>query len=92
MTDRFKARLGVDIGNTPITVRFIRMSKALQENLDYPSKLSRLPSHIDRLIADGQAQTLSFLGTLEEGQAAPEVVADQTMLGHARNGHPATHA
>ena len=91
LTDRFKARLGVDIGNTPITVRFIRMSKALQENLDYPSKLSRMPSHIDRLIADGEAQTLGFLGNLDEGKAT-EPLADQTMLGHARNGHPATHA
>ena len=43
LTDRFKSRFGIDI-TTPITVRFIRMSKALQEGLDYPSKLSRLPS------------------------------------------------
>ena len=34
----------------------------LQEGLDYPSKLSRQPAHIDRLIADGEAQADAFLG------------------------------
>jgi NTE family protein len=93
LTDRFKSRLGVDIGNSPITVRFIRMSEALQENLDYPSKLSRLPSHINRLIADGEAQAMGFLANLgEEYTPAPGTVADQSMLGHAANGHAASHA
>jgi len=32
------------------------MSKPVQESLDYPSKLSRQPAHIQRLMADGTAQ------------------------------------
>jgi NTE family protein len=92
LTERFKARLGVDLTG-PIAVRFIRMSKALQDSLDYPSKLSRLPSHIDRLIADGERQANDFLAgflpNLGEGYAAPDTpVADLTMLGHPSNGHP----
>jgi hypothetical protein len=41
------------------------MSQTLQENLDYPSKLSRLPAHIDRLIANGEAQATAFLSELD---------------------------
>jgi NTE family protein len=88
LTERFKARFGIDI-SVPITVRFIRMSKALQEDLDYPSKLSRLPTHIDRLIADGEAQATGFLANLDGESATPEPVASQTMLGHPENGRPA---
>ena len=63
--DRIASRRAwASTSNKPITVRFIRMSKALQENLDYPSKLSRMPSHIDRLIADGEAQAGTFLDEL----------------------------
>ena len=88
LTDRFKARFGIDI-SVPITVRFIRMSKALQEDLDYPSKLSRLPTHIDRLIADGEGQANGFLANLDGEPAAPEPVVSQTLLGHPANGRPA---
>jgi NTE family protein len=64
LTEDFRARFGLDT-TEPIKVRFIRMSAELQENLDYPSKLSRQPSHISRLIADGEAQAKAFLSDLE---------------------------
>ncbi len=60
LTARFRARFGFET-TEPITVRFIRMSEELQEGLDYPSKLSRHPAHIDRLVADGEAQASAFL-------------------------------
>ena len=40
----------------PIAVRFVQMSPELQSTLDYVSKLSREPSHIHRLIEDGEQQ------------------------------------
>jgi NTE family protein len=67
LTDRFRERFGV-IAREPIAVRFIRMSTELQEGLDYPSKLSRQPRHIDRMIADGEAQADAFLDQI--GQPA----------------------
>ena len=63
LTDHFRARFGLDTSQ-PITVRFIRMSPELQRSLDYPSKLSRQPTHIDALIADGEAQTRAFLSKI----------------------------
>jgi NTE family protein len=69
LTPGFRARFGFDTTER-ITVRFIRMSQALQEELDYPSKLSRLPTHIDRLIADGELQATAFLSQLD-GFALP---------------------
>jgi NTE family protein len=70
LTPGFRARFGLD--NTQrITVRFIRMSQALQETLDYPSKLSRLPSHIERLIADGEAQAAAFLSQMDGVEPPP---------------------
>jgi NTE family protein len=71
LTDNFRARFGLDTTER-ITVRFIRMSQDLQETLDYPSKLSRLPSHIDRLIADGEAQATAFLSQLEGVELPPD--------------------
>jgi NTE family protein len=68
LTPRFRARFGFDTTEA-ITVRFIRMSKELQEGLDYPSKLSRLPHHIDRLIADGERQAAAFLEEVGSGDA-----------------------
>jgi len=50
----------------PITVRFVHMSPELQETLDYVSKLSRQPSHIHRLIADGIKQGREFLSNLSK--------------------------
>jgi len=45
----------------PITVRFVRMSSELQSTLDYVSKLSREPTHIHKLIEDGEKQGRKFL-------------------------------
>jgi NTE family protein len=63
LTDTFRARFCVDL-TEPIKVRFIRMSEELLQQLDYPSKLSRQPAHIGRLIAEGEAQALAFLEEL----------------------------
>jgi NTE family protein len=63
VTPEFMARFGLDMPE-PIKVRFIRMSSAVAESLDYPSKLSRHPAHIGRLIADGEAQAGAFLDEL----------------------------
>ncbi len=71
LTERFRARFGVD-ATQPVTVRFIRMSQALQAGLDYPSKLSRQPSHIERLMADGKEQADLFLAKIGDGAHPPE--------------------
>ena len=63
LTDEFRARFGFDV-TEPIQVRFLRMSAALEQGLDYPSKLSRQPWHIARLMADGEAQAKAFLNEL----------------------------
>ena len=63
LTDQVRARFGVDL-TEPIAVRFIRMSEDLQKGLDYPSKLSRQPTFIDKLIADGERQANAFLAKL----------------------------
>jgi NTE family protein len=63
LTEQLRARFG--FGDTRgITVRFIRMSEGVQQSLDYPSKLSRNPRHIGKLIADGEAQAHAFLAEL----------------------------
>ncbi len=72
LTPGFRARFGFDT-TEKIAVRFIRMSKELQDGLDYPSKLSRLPEHIDRLLADGEAQANAFLAELDAVQFPPLV-------------------
>jgi NTE family protein len=74
LTDEFRARFGLD-ATEAVTVRFIRMSKKLEERLDYPSKLSRQSAHIDRLIADGEAQARVFLGELRGSDHQPSVAA-----------------
>lgn len=71
LTDAFRARFGVDMSE-PIKVRFIRMSDELSQNLDYPSKLSRQPMHISRLIQEGEAQALAFLEALGTTDVAME--------------------
>ena len=64
LTPQFRTRFGLD--NTErIAVRFIRMSQALQRGLDYPSKLSRIAGHIEKMIADGETQGEAFLATLD---------------------------
>jgi len=69
LTDNFRARFGIE-AREPIAVHFIRMSRALQEDLDYASKLSRQPAHIERLMADGEAQANEFLAKLAAGRTA----------------------
>jgi NTE family protein len=66
LTDQFRARFGFDVAQ-PIKVRFIRMSKTLLDDLDYPSKLSRQPALISKLIAEGEAQAAAFLRDTEDG-------------------------
>ena len=63
LTDQVRARFGIDL-TEPIAVRFIRMSEDLQKGLDYPSKLSRQPTFIDKLIADGARQANAFLAKI----------------------------
>lgn len=65
------ARFGLNM-HQPIQVRFLRMSFQVAESLDYPSKLSRHPAHIGRLIADGAAQASAFLAELDEAGRAGE--------------------
>ena len=48
------------------------MSQELQETLDYPSKMSRLPAHIDRLIADGELQATAFLSQMDGVDLPPD--------------------
>jgi hypothetical protein len=45
------------------------MSAELQSTLDYVSKLSRNPTHIHKLIADGRQQAFAFLENLEKDSA-----------------------
>lgn len=71
LTPHFRERFGLD-STERITVRFIRMSLELSNGLDYPSKLSRLGPHIDRLLADGEAQANAFLSALDEIRSAGE--------------------
>jgi NTE family protein len=76
LTDEVRAHFSFDVAE-PITVRFLRMSQEEQERLDYPSKLSRQPRHIEKLLADGERQAdvfLDELGGFERAAAAPVVV------------------
>jgi len=65
LTDQFRERIGLDVREA-VKVRFIRMSREIEEKLDYPSKLSRQPSFITKLFADGEAQAHLFLAGLGE--------------------------
>ena len=67
LTDKFRARFGIDF-TAPIVVHFILMSQELQDSLDYPSKLSRQPGHIERLKADGRLQAAAFLTRIGGGR------------------------
>ena len=86
VTQEFLARFGLDMTEA-IKVRFIRMSPKLSESLDYPSKISRAPEHIARLIADGEAQAGTFLDELgqraepDAPEALVESVAEQGPMG-----------
>jgi len=76
LTDTFRARFGLD-STTPIKVRFLRMSDEIQEGLDYPSKLSRQPAHIAKLVADGELRAAQFLATLDEEDRASEAPSEE---------------
>jgi NTE family protein len=78
-TDELRAYFGLGATDT-ITVRFLRMSAELQQSLDYPSKLSRQPAHIDTLIADGVSQAKAFLAELDAGLAPSEPSAAAAAL------------
>jgi NTE family protein len=71
LTAHFRARFQLD-ATEPIKVRFIRMSRELQDGLDHASKLSRQPRHIARLIADGEAQAQKFLNDIDATERAPD--------------------
>jgi NTE family protein len=88
LTDAFRAHFGLGATET-MTVRFIRMSEDLQKSLDYPSKLSRQPVHIARLIADGVAQAKQFLAEVEAGVPAPDLPALQAELAGGARPSPA---
>jgi NTE family protein len=82
LTDQFRQRFGFDI-TEPIAVRFIRMSRELEQTLDYPSKLSRQPAHIERLVADGVAQATMFLaklGVTDDAAASEHGTAQGTVV------------
>ena len=86
LTPGFRARFGFDTTER-ITVRFIRMSQELQETLDYPSKMSRLPAHIGRLIADGEVQATAFLSEMNGVNLPPDhPFADDVPDGESRMG------
>jgi NTE family protein len=75
LSEPIRARFGL-AASQGITVRYIRMSEELARGLDYPSKLSRQPSHIKRLIEDGKTQATAFLADLERAaRRGPEIAA-----------------
>ncbi len=63
LTQEFRERFQVSI-TEPIKVRTIGMSEQLRRSLDYPTKLSRQPSLLGRLIADGEERGWAFLQEL----------------------------
>jgi NTE family protein len=75
LTDRFRERFGLET-TEPIKVRFLRMSEKLQRGLDYPSKLSRQPAHIESLLADGEVQAASFLDRVAEADNRSEPLVE----------------
>ena len=49
-----------------VKIRFIQMSENVQDSLDYPSKLSRNPELIHKLMEDGEKQGRAFLEGLDQ--------------------------
>lgn len=49
-----------------VKVRLIRISEEVQNSLDYPSKLSRNPELIRRLMKDGENQARNIVARLNE--------------------------
>jgi len=87
MTDQVRARFGVDL-TEPIAVRFIRMSEELQKGLDYPSKLSRQPTFIDSLIADGERQANAFLAKIGDTDRPLDAASLPVVEGPDRSASP----
>jgi NTE family protein len=84
LTDEVRARFGVDL-TEPIAVRFIRMSEDLAKGLDYPSKLSRQPTFIDSLIAEGERQASAFLAKVGDTEPALDAAALPVVEGPERS-------
>jgi NTE family protein len=80
LTADFRARFAMDASH-PVQVRFIRMSREIEESLDYPSKLSRQPAHIARLLADGESQARIFMAGLAGEDRTPELGAEAAVAG-----------
>jgi NTE family protein len=59
-----------------IKIRLVHMSEAVQDSLDYPSKLSRDPAHIQKLMEDGARQAQALLAGLD----APGQTVEEAML------------
>ncbi len=59
-SEEVMSKFGV-LKHDPFEMHFIRMSEDLQDSLDYVSKLTREPDHIERLVKDGEKQGLAFL-------------------------------
>ena len=49
-----------------VKIRFVYMSKEVQDSLDYPSKMSRNPDLIHKLMKDGERQGQKLLAGLSE--------------------------
>jgi len=49
-----------------VKIRFVHMSREVQDSLDYPSKLSREPGLIHKLMEDGERQGQKLLAGLSE--------------------------
>ena len=49
-----------------VKIRFMHMSREVQDSLDYPSKLSRNPELIHKLMEDGERQGQKLLAGLSE--------------------------
>lgn len=63
LTEKVLQDLGV-ARRDPIEIHFVTISEEVQDDLDYVSKLSREPKHIDRLYKDGEKQGAAFLDKL----------------------------
>ena len=62
--DAFK-EYGYDLDKW-VKIRFVHMSREVQDSLDYPSKLSRNPDLIHKLMKDGEKQGQQLLAGLSE--------------------------
>lgn len=75
-TKEFVKERGYIYDNRPFRVRFIQMSEEVQAGMDYPSKLSRNPAYLKRLMDDGERQAVTFL----EGLSRPADEIDEELI------------